>query len=178
MTDLGNLGGIWTGATAINDHGQIVGYAGLPPMGGNLYPQTAFLYENGVMRDLGGLVPDPDRQFWSAAKGINNLGQVVGMAGVGQPGDHGFLYDDGTMTDLNALIDPASGWVITDAAAINEMRQIAATACKEGLCYAVRLDLVPAVPEPSVFMLLAGGLALLGWRRRADFRPLAPRCPG
>lgn len=178
MTDLGNLGGIWTGATAINDHGQIVGYAGLPPMGGNLYPQTAFLYENGVMRDLGGLVSDPDRQFGSTAKGINNLGQVVGVAGVGLPGNHGFLYDDGTMTDLNALIDPASGWVITDAAAINEVRQIAATACKEGLCYAVRLDLVPAVPEPSVFMLLAGGLALLGWRRRADVRPLAPRCPG
>jgi probable HAF family extracellular repeat protein len=178
MTDLGNLGGIWTGALSINDRGQIVGYAGLEGIGGNLYPQTAFLYENGVMRDLGGLVDNPNRDFSSVARDINNLGQIVGGAGVAFGTEHGFLYDDGKMTDLNDLIDPASGWVIKEAAAINEVRQIAATACKDGLCYAVRLDLVPAVPEPSVFMLLAGGLALLGWRRRADVRPLVPRCPG
>ncbi|WP_449406245.1 hypothetical protein [Massilia phosphatilytica] len=78
-------------------------------MGGNLYPETAFLYENGVMRDLGGLVSDPDREFGSAARGINNLGQIVGVAGVGPAANHGFLYDDGRMTDLNALVDPASG---------------------------------------------------------------------
>lgn len=180
MTDLGNLGGIWTVARSINDRGQIVGYAGLEALGGNLYPDTAFLYENGVMRDLGGLVADPARDFNSAALDINNLGQVVGVAGVDFGVKHGFLYDDGTMTDLNALIDPASGWVIKSAAAINDVRQIAATACKEELCYAVRLDLVPAVPEPSGFMLLAGGLALLAWRGRAAgrARPLALRCPG
>jgi len=180
MTDLGTLGGIWTGATDINDRGQVVGYAGLESRGGNLYPSTAFIYENGVMRDLGGLVADPDRTFGSGATGINNLGQVVGRAGVAPGREHAFLVDDGTMFDLNALVDPASGWEITNAAAINDLGQIAATACKGGLCYAARLDHVPAVPEPSVLALLGGGLALLGWRRRQawGFTPLAPRCPG
>lgn len=181
MTDLGNLGGIWTGALSINDRGQIVGYAGLAGSGGNLYPQTAFLYENGVMRDLGGLVANPNRDFSSVARDINTLGQIVGAAGVDFGVEHGFLYDDGRMTDLNTLIDPASGWVVTNAAAINEVRQIAATARRNGLCYAVRLDLVPAVPEPSGSMLLGGGLALLGWRRRRGrwrVTPPAPRCRG
>ncbi len=56
------------------------------------------------------------------------------------------------MVDLNTLIDPASGWVITDANGINGAQQIAATACRGGAigeCYAVRLDLVSAVPEPE-----------------------------
>jgi hypothetical protein len=69
---------------------------------------------------------------------------------------------------------------ISARSAINEVRQIAATACREGLCYAVRLDLVPAVPEPSTSMLLGGGLALPGWRRRRVRRvtPPALRYPG
>jgi probable HAF family extracellular repeat protein len=181
LTDLGNLGGIWTGALSINDNGQIVGYAGLDARGGNLYPETAFLYEHGVMRDLGGLVANPNRDFNSVARDINNLGQIVGAAGVDFGVEHGFLYDDGRMVDLNALIDPASGWVVTGAAAINEAHQIAATACRDGACYAVRLDLAAPVPEPSAFMLLGGGLVLLGWRGRRKAGRVTPpvlRCPG
>lgn len=160
MIDLGTLdpNGIWNGATAINDHGQIVGYAGLgeSAIPGDIYPRTAFLYENGVLKNLGGLGPG-----WSSvADDINNLGQIVGIAYLSDLSTHGFLYQNGKMVDLNTLIDPAAGWTIEGAAAINDLGQIAATACRDGVCQAVRLDLVPALPEPPVYALLLAGLAL------------------
>lgn len=110
------------------------------------------------MIDLGGLVP----HYSSSASDINNLGQIVGAARMADFGSHAFLYEGGAMLDLNALIDPESGWVIQDAAAINDLQQIAATACRGDVCQAVRLDLVPAVPEPAGYALLLGGL-MLGW---------------
>jgi probable HAF family extracellular repeat protein len=177
MTGLGNLGGPWGAALSVNDLGQAVGYLGLgrlPNNPGELYPTTAFLYANGQVQVIGGLSPD-----WSSlATDINKLGQVVGSSGLGAGATHAFLYEDGSMIDLNALIDPASGWTITDAAAINDLQQIAATACKAGVCQAVRLDLVSAVPEPPTVALLAAGLALgLARGRRAVRRP-ARRRPG
>jgi probable HAF family extracellular repeat protein len=168
MTGLGNLGGPWSAARSINDLGQVVGYLGVDSLPGNpgeLYPTAAFLYGNGEMHMLGGLSPD-----WSSlAADINNLGQVVGSAGL--DGDsHAFMYENGQMIDLNTLIDPASGWTITGAEAINDVQQIAANACRAGVCQAVRLDLVSAVPEPPVFALLAAGLALGLARRKDGFR--------
>jgi probable HAF family extracellular repeat protein len=177
MTGLGNLGGPWSGATSINDHGQVVGFLGvnsLPGDPGELYPTTAFLYANGTMTVFGGTAP-----AWSSlAYDINNLGQVVGAFRPTPGNDHAFLYENGEMIDLNTLIDPASGWTIAGASAINDMQQIAATACQAGVCQAVRLDLVSAVPEPSMFGLLAAGLALGLARGRGGFRPPARRRPG
>lgn len=155
MTGLGNFGGVWSGATAINDLGQVVGFSGTEyiPSTGNLYPTSAFLYDGGVLHKLGALEPLAD----SAARDINNLGQVVGVSFLGNL-SHAFLYDHGAMVDLNALIDPASGWLIEDADGINDLGQIAARACREGVCQAVRLDLIPAVPEPSMAALLLAGV--------------------
>jgi probable HAF family extracellular repeat protein len=163
--DLGN-----SAIYGLNDLGQAVG--GIPTST-IVHASHAFLYEHGVITDLGFLDASFDD---SIAWDINKLGQVVGTSAVSLSdiyyGYHGFLYDkDGGMVDLNTLIDPASGWVITDASGINGSQQIAATACRGGVvgeCYAVRLDLVSAVPEPDSWAMLLfglGGLGALGLRR-------------
>ncbi len=72
MTDLGNIGYAGTEALAVNDVGQIVG-AGSVAQGSMGH---AFLWENGVIKDLGA----PPGFAHSRAEGINNLGQVVGYS--------------------------------------------------------------------------------------------------
>jgi probable HAF family extracellular repeat protein len=181
MSDLGNLGGVFSAATAINDAGQIVGYVGVEYVEGSddIYPRSAFLYEGSVLHRLGSLALDRS----SSAYGINKLGQIVGAADLADGTAHAFLYEDGAMIDLNTLVDPASGWTIREASAINDLQQIAGTACKGDICQAVRLDLVSAVPEPAAYAMLLAGLGL-GWRRvsrrtlRRAFRPPAGRRPG
>ena len=92
MTDLGLLpgGGIYSYATAINNSGQIVGYA-----------QTAsgmhhaFCYTGGKMTDLGTLPGG----IQSVAYGINDIGQIVGVSYDASLMGHAFLYSKGKMTD-------------------------------------------------------------------------------
>src|SRR5438034_227356 len=91
MTDLGSLGGGTAFANDVNEAGQIVG--GTTDASGY---QRAFLWENGVMTDLG-VQPD------GSALAINDKGQIVGtMNGERQ----GFLWDHGTITDLGTLGGP------------------------------------------------------------------------
>ncbi len=90
MQPLGTLGGSESHAMAINDLGQVVGWArsatGRP---------RAFLWQNGVMRDLGSFQPNTYSEAWS----INNAGQVVGFSVVNSV-LHGFLWQEEIMTDL------------------------------------------------------------------------------
>jgi len=97
MTDLGTLGGPWGVAHAINDAGQVAGYAALP---GNVSGR-AFLYSAGTMRDIGTL-----GGTFSGAYDVNASGQVVGDSDTADgPGGsrHPFLFGGGAMTDLGTL---------------------------------------------------------------------------
>ena len=96
MEDLGTLpGGTSSYARAINNSGQIVGYADTPA--GN---QHAFLFSDGVMRDLGTL-PGHTASF---ATSISDLGVVLGYS-VGSNGNRTFQFSGGVMTDLGNVVD-------------------------------------------------------------------------
>ena len=112
---------------SVNSSRQVVGYAW---RNGNS-EERAFLYENGVMKDLGTLSnPGYSGTHWSGAHAINNFGDVVGISDASV-----FLYRDGGMIDLNqAISKDASGiWPLIAAASdINDAGQIAATCYLDG----------------------------------------------
>jgi len=111
ITDLGTLGGWQASAHAINDHGQIVGEADT----GDGY-RRAFLWENGVMTDLGlsPSIPSP----YSAAWGINNFRQIIVRWGSGYSSG---LWENGVVTPLGGVVDPQGN---STAYAINDAGQI------------------------------------------------------
>ena len=90
--DLGILGL----PTAINEKGDIVGT--LTATTQSPY-QNAFLYSQGVLKDLGALGNGS-----SFAEGINDLGMVTGSTYTNHSGfQHPFLYSHGVMQDIGTL---------------------------------------------------------------------------
>ncbi len=96
LINLGSLAGDYSVscAQAINDQGMVVGYTDTPGTGN---PTHAFVYTaNGGMQDLGTL-----GGAQSYAYGINNSGQIVGIAQTANGTYHGFIYSgNGPMVDL------------------------------------------------------------------------------
>ena len=123
MEDLGAYGGIsgpglFSSARAVNDNGQVVGWAN--PSYSEGY--HAVLWENGQpMTDLnrpGGIS--------SGANGVNATGQVVGQSTTADNSEnHAFLWEKlagtWTMTDLGTL---TAGGGYSDAKAINSSCQV------------------------------------------------------
>jgi probable HAF family extracellular repeat protein len=111
ITDLGNLGGNeGSFAAAINNRGEVVGNSSTTEE----MTSNAFLWRNGVMRDLGTLGGST-----SYAYGINNRGEVVGGSETADGSTHAFLWRNGVMHDLGTL-----GGASSFAYAINDRGEV------------------------------------------------------
>ncbi len=158
MLDLGTLGGNVSVAYAINDFGQVVGYADLAS-----WDEHAFLWEDEEMIDLGTLGGSD-----SVAYAINDAGQIVGHSyPVHASDDHsgGFLWDsENGMIKLSDLLFDDSGWDrLPYAMDINNYGQIVGWGSIDGETHAF---LMTPVPEPATLLLVAlGSLALLRKRK-------------
>jgi probable HAF family extracellular repeat protein len=109
MTDLGMPeGGTASVASAINNNGQIVGWAKVDGS------RRAFLYSNGAFIDIGTL-----GGAFSFGTAINDSGQAVGYAETATRVIHAFLYDKGNKIDLGTL-----GGGNSYATGINEASQV------------------------------------------------------
>ena len=96
ITDLGSLGGTRTVADAINENGQITGQS---YTAGDAEAH-AFIYENGIMRDIHTL----EGSTFSEAFGINDNGEIVGSIYFPDLDEkRTFVFDGSIMHDLGVL---------------------------------------------------------------------------
>jgi len=106
ITDLGSLGGSGSSASGINKFGQVAGTSRT-----STGAQRPFLWQNGVMKDLGTL---GGAGSFHSASAINDAGQVVGTSN-----SHAFLYRRGMMQDLGTL-----GGTYSEGHGINNSGQV------------------------------------------------------
>jgi probable HAF family extracellular repeat protein len=96
-TDLPELSSAYdpSAATAINNHGDIVGFSAI-----GLSSEHPFLYSQGLMQDLGTLGGSIGE-----ATAINDVGEIVGYSTTTSNAEvHAFLYRQGQMIDLGGLL--------------------------------------------------------------------------
>jgi probable HAF family extracellular repeat protein len=110
MEDLGTLGGPDSWAAAVNESGQVAGWAftnSTPNLVTNIPTQDPFLWQDGRMIDLGTLggTEGVTGSFGGVGGGaINRRGQVVGTSNLaGDLTHHAFLWNEGALTDLGTL---------------------------------------------------------------------------
>lgn len=126
VIDLGNLGaGFWNTPTAINQRGDVVGFAGTPgDPEGNILHAFIWTKKNGI-KPLGALPGRVPQHVHSEAYGIYESRQVVGISCDADFADcRGFVWENGVMRDLNDLKQNSYGPRIEQAKDINDGGEI------------------------------------------------------
>ena len=121
VVDLGNLGGTGHGdgimALNLNNNGQVIGSSDLP--GDATFHAFLWTHETG-MQDIGTLPGDVD----SAAIGINDNGQIVGVSIDANFNPRAFLRQGQELIDLNTLVPADSPLDLASACSINAAGEI------------------------------------------------------
>jgi probable HAF family extracellular repeat protein len=108
-TDLDTFGKYYSFGTAINNSGQVVGWASLSGIAG---PYTAFIYSSGVSTSIG-MSSEPT----AIATGINASGQVSGYDQTGA-----FLYSSGSTQYI--IKNPTFPVSLAEALALNDSGEV------------------------------------------------------
>lgn len=116
----GTAAGSDTAGEAVNDNGEIAGFAVFP---GDAVGHAALWRKVGDITDLGAV----DQDTFSFASAINSTTQIVGAS---VPGNdfteaRAFLWENGSISDLNTLIPPRSSLHLQWAEGINDHGEIA-----------------------------------------------------
>jgi len=122
--DIGNLGGhSWNTPTAINNQGTVVGFSLLSGQDGSRnYEAFVWTRKDGI-HSLG----KPAGDIRSAAFGINERGQIVGLSRGGPHLFRAMLWENGKMIDLNTVTETGSPFLLY-ANDINDRGEIAGQA--------------------------------------------------
>jgi probable HAF family extracellular repeat protein len=119
--DLGSLGGTGHGdgimAIGLNNHDQVIGSSDLE--GDATFHAFLWTHETG-MQDLGTVPGDVD----SAALGINDLDQIVGVSLDANFNPRAFLRQGQELIDLNTLVPAGSPLYLASACSINAAGEI------------------------------------------------------
>jgi probable HAF family extracellular repeat protein len=126
LTNLPNtIGGKNAAAIALNNSGDVVGWASAPGDQDINHEQIhASLWRDNTMTDIGTVDVDP----CSLAFSINAIGQVVGISLPAcdfSQGTRAFLFEAGSIVDLNSLIPSDSSLYLTAPETINNRGVIA-----------------------------------------------------
>ncbi len=145
-SDLGNFdGGVaWNTPTAINNRGQVAGFANLPGDGSGKFDPVGFFW---TKEKLIQEVPPVGTDGINLAWGLNGSGQVVGQscADTSFSNCRAFLWQNGVTTDLNSLLASNSSLYLLLANDINDRGEIAGYAVDSTTGNTVAFLAVPAL---------------------------------